>query len=269
MPYHVFVGYDSREQAAYDVCVASLTAHNTGSDQDIIVHRLEHRQLRAQDLFDRPWRIDEKGQFWDDRDGRPFSTEFSHSRFLVPTLAKQLGIHSPVMFVDCDFMFLAPVQGIFHKVRATVPLADGSHPLWVVKHKFSKANEGVKMDGMVQQAYPRKLWSSLMVFDMRFGAEWFPDARQANHDTGTSLHGFQRYGDNPMDDVLIGELAGAWNWIPGHSPPLARPCAVHWSLGGPWMEGYEDTPFAAEWREAHRRVLLAQAGSVPSYIKVA
>ncbi|UTU07851.1 hypothetical protein CcrC1_gp165 [Caulobacter phage C1] len=260
MPHHVFVGYDSREQAAYDVCVDSLVEHNKGDDNDIVVHKLEHRDLRRRGLFTRPWRIDETGQFWDERDGRPFSTEFSHSRFLVPTLASQMGIVSPVMFVDCDFLFVEPVQNLFHEVLATKPFEDGSNPLWVVKHEFSKAEEGVKMDGMVQQAYFRKLWSSLMIYDLRFPLRWFPTAGEANHHSGSHLHGFYIAPNLPMEDDVIGALDPAWNWIPGHSSDDIKPKAVHWSLGGPWMDGYEDTPYAVTWRQYRKATLLEQAG---------
>ncbi|AXQ69754.1 hypothetical protein HOU03_gp513 [Caulobacter phage CcrSC] len=271
MPFHVFVGYDSREQAAYDVCVSSLTEHNVGDDRDVVVHKLEHRDLRRRGLFDRPWRIDETGQFWDMRDGRPFSTEFSHSRFLVPTIARDLGIEAPVLFVDCDFLFLEPVQSLFDQVLATEPFKDGSYPLWVVKHEFSKADEGVKMDGMVQQAYFRKLWSSLMIYDLRFPniRGCFPSRHDANHKSGRDLHGFGNSIVQPLDEDLIGALDMGWNWIPGHSAPLDNPKAVHWSLGGPWMEGYEDTPYANTWRVYHRGALLQQVGLVPSMTKAA
>lgn len=264
MPFHVFVGYDSREQAAYDVCVNSLTEHNVGDDRDVVVHKLEHRDLRRRGLFDRPWRIDETGQYWDARDGRPFSTEFSHSRFLVPTIARQMGIKAPVMFVDCDFLFVEPVQDLFEQVLATKPLKEGSHPLWVVKHQFSKAEEGVKMDGMVQQAYFRKLWSSLMIYDLRFpNRGWFPSQHDANHNSGSALHGFGRSVVQTLDDELIGALDMGWNWIPGHSEPIDKPKAIHWSLGGPWMEGYEDVPYAVTWRQYHRAALLQQVGLMP------
>ncbi len=245
MTLHVFVGYDIREHAAYQVCRETLLRPIGHSPLDIEVHPLSHRDLRRRGLFDRPWRIDETGQFWDERDGRPFSTEFAHSRFLVPKIAAEMGIKAPVVFVDCDFMFLRPITEMLAGCDRTKMLS-------VVKHDFSRVAEGVKMDGMAQQRYFRKLWSSLMVFNMAHPhIDYFTHADyDPCHEKGSDLHGFAAVSDNE-----IGALPASWNWIPGHSDPVSAVDAVHWSLGGPWMPGFEATPFASEWRHCYRGVV--------------
>lgn len=242
----VFVGYDIREHAAWMVCRDTILNPTHGPRlSGIEVIPLSHRDLRRRGLFTRPWRIDESGQTWDERDGRPFSTEFSHSRFLVPYLARELGVKSgPAVFVDCDFMFLAPITEMLHAI-------DPNKLVSVVKHDFASLAEGVKMDGMVQQRYFRKLWSSLMVFNM--GHEDIDTFHpvQASYGAGSTLHGFQH-----LEDQEIGEIHESWNYIPGHSTSPTQN-AIHWSLGGPWMREFENAEYASRWRDRYKQVVAA------------
>jgi hypothetical protein len=245
MTIHVFVGYDVREHAAWLVCRDTILNPVCGEPlTGVEVHPVSHRDLRRRGLFSRPWRIDESGQTWDVRDGRPFSTEFSHSRFLVPHMARQLGVRSgPVVFVDCDFMFLSPITQMLDGINRSKLVS-------VVKHDFASVKEGLKMDGMAQQRYFRKLWSSLMVFNMGHEEiEAFHPA-QADHGAGATLHGFLH-----LDDHEIGEIEPSWNFIPDHSYDTGAVDAIHWSFGGPWMNEFARAPYASVWRERYREVL--------------
>lgn len=245
MTIHVFVGYDIREHAAWLVCRDTiLNPIEGGWVSGVEVHPVSHRDLRRRGLFTRPWRTDEKGQTWDERDGRPFSTEFSHSRFLVPHLAREMGVkQDTVVFVDCDFMFLRPITEMLHAV-------DRSKAISVVKHDFASVAEGTKMDGMAQQRYFRKLWSSLMVFNMGHPDVDAFNPYHADHGAGSTLHGFRQFDENE-----IGEIEEAWNFIPGHSIDKGYANAIHWSLGGPWMTGYEDAAYAGTWRRRYKQIV--------------
>lgn len=246
MTIHVFVGYDSREHAAWLVCRDSILEPLLGTrGEDVRVHPVSHRDLRRRGLFDRPWGLNDQGQTYDLRDGLTFSTEFSHSRFLVPLLAREMGVTSgPVVFVDCDFMFLSPI----HEMLAGL---NRNKVVSVVKHGHTRDMAPLKMDGQVQAPYFRKLWSSLMVYNMGHpDIDLFETLHRPNHDSGKTLHGFLE-----LDDHEIGEIPDSWNYIPGFSHPLTpMPDAVHWSLGGPWMDGYERTEFAASWRRRYREL---------------
>jgi hypothetical protein len=245
MTLHVFVGYDIREHAAWLVCRDSLLYSAVNhAIIDIEVHPLSVRDLRRRALFDREWTTEYNGVTRDADDGMPFSTEFSFTRFLVPTLAREMGIKGPVVYVDCDFMFLRPITEMLHSLDRTKVLS-------VVKHAADTISPGVKMDGQFQCAYRRKLWSSLMVFHMGHRrADSLYDQTQVNSTNGRDLHGFSRFQDNE-----IGEIDPSWNWIPGLSLEGIIPNAVHWSLGGPWMPGYEGTPFADTWRQRYQSVM--------------
>lgn len=252
----IYVGYDIREHAAWLVCRRSLRAplHNWKvgrPDRILMVQPLAHRPLRRELQFTRPWEIAEDGQMIDLTDGRPFSTDFSHLRFITPALAQEAKAHVPegergwAMFVDCDFMYRVPVTNILEDL-------DPTKAIYVVKHDFARIAEGVKMDGMVQQRYHRKLWSSMVLWNLDHPKVREIDWRhEVNHAPGGKMHAFDWF-----QDEEIGALDERWNWIPGHSPADMVPFAVHWSFGGPWMEGYEQTPFHDEWnRHMHNEVM--------------
>ena len=104
------------------------------------------------------------------------------------------------------------------------------------------------MDGQLQLQYPRKNWSSLMLWNCRHRAH-APVADIVNTWTGRRLHGFEW-----LDDTLIGALPAAWNWLEGHSAPQVDPKAVHFTRGTPDLPGYENVPHADEWRRVRERV---------------
>src|SRR5690606_13781456 len=124
-------------------------------------HKLDHRKLRKEGFFKRHWIVEgHTGRYLDVSDNKNFSTQFSHSRFLVPILAKNIGItESHVMFVDCDFIFLDDIKNLFNIA------IENNAPVSVVKQIYEPDNSE-KMDGQVQEVYPMKLWSSLMIFDI-------------------------------------------------------------------------------------------------------
>ena len=83
---HVAIGWDSREIDAYQVCEHSVIRR---SSIPVAVTPLMHNNLRFFKLFAREWRIAKNGQNWDVKDNEPFSTELSHTRFLIPELARR------------------------------------------------------------------------------------------------------------------------------------------------------------------------------------
>ena len=194
-----------------------------------------HKTLRHAGMFYRPWRIDEDGQYWDEVDGKPFSTEFSHSRFLVPEIARRNNLSGWVLFCDCDFLFLSNVCEVFD-------YCDDDYAVMCVKHNYHP-EEAIKMDGMLQQDYNKKLWSSFVLYNLDHPANDRLDEVMVNSETGANLHNFCWLDG----DVQIGSLPHGWNFIPGVSHGINDVKAVHYSLGGPWLDGYQDTEFAEEW----------------------
>ena len=214
----VFIGWDSREDIAYQVARKSLL-DNASVDVDVTPIRLDEMVDRG--LYTRE--IDPLA-----------STEFTYSRFLVPHLA---GYEDWALFVDCDFLFFGDIAGLNdHR--------DPSKAVFCVQHDYAP-REGVKMDGKAQTTYPRKNWSSFMWFNCAHPSTKGLTPEVVNRETGAYLHRMQWAADDE-----IGALPTGWNWLEGWNEPpeTGRPTAVHYTSGGPWFENYQDVAYADEWR---------------------
>jgi len=242
LPY--YIGVDHREPDALAVTQHSALAF---ASRPISIEHLEHINLRRRQLFDRPWRIDESGGYWDERDGRPFSVQFSHSRFLTPVVAKADGYEDWALFTDCDWLWLNDPWKIMDE-------ADPSKTVMIVPHNFDPKGT-TKMDGRPQATYNRKLWSALMLWNLR--SPKLPTVEMVNNASGNSLHTFSW-----LDDSDIGFLSESWHWVPNYSPTtdvsrelmernqLPPIHAVHFTYGPPdaAMVNREKTAFDEFWR---------------------
>lgn len=236
---HVFVGFDPREPLTYAVCKNSILETTPGA----VVHKLDAGALRQRGIFSRPWRITAEGQFIDERDGKPFSTYFSHTRFLVPHLARMASIRIPVLFMDSDMVVLSDLREAALGVNAAAAVS-------VVKHVFED-KASTKMDGMAQTRYQRKLWSAFMVFDPRhpYCMDLTPDV--VNTESGAFLHQFKW-----VPDHLIGELSPSWQFIPGHTDSGEHPPRVmHFTRGTPELPLHRDCEFSDIWYKGLVRAL--------------
>jgi len=234
-PLTVYVGYDAREHDAYEVCVHSLLRHSSIS---LNVVRLDQSLLRYVKLYDRPFRL-EKGQKIDERDGKPFSTDFSFTRFLVPALSLYEGW---AVFMDCDFL-------ITQDIAKLMEYADERFGALVVKHDYTPF-EAIKMDGQIQSKYRRKNWSSFILWNCSHQLNRFLTVDAVNHEPGSWLHGFEWLTDNS-----IGTLPKRWNWLSCVDKPLLHdevPSAIHFTLGTPDMPGWETSPYADLWTDELR-----------------
>ena len=242
-PNFMFVGYDTREDSAFDVCEHSLYSRATLPLTVIPLKQAELRELR---LYDRPWRTNDAGQMIDDRDGKPFSTQFTFTRFLTPILGRGLGLTGWVGFCDLDFLFLHDVSELFS-------LVESDKAIMCVKHKH-RPQETVKMDGCAQTVYDRKNWSSLVLWNLQHPLTRLLTAEAVNHEPGSWLHGFRW-----IPDDQIGALPEEWNWLEGHSSRSIRPKAVHFTRGGPWFEEWQRVEFGELWLEEQRLMRAAQS----------
>lgn len=225
----IFIGYDSREPEAYEVARASILKHATVAVQ---IQKLDQRALRHAGLYKRKWHA-EGSQKIDDIDGKPFSTEFSFSRFLVPALMQWEGW---AIFMDCDQLFVADVADILHEM-------DPTKAVQVCQQRY-EAVDGLKMDGMRQEKYFRKNWSSFMLFNCGHATNKMLTPDVVNAEPGSWLHGLSWVPDNE-----IGELGHGWNWIDGTTK--VAPKNVHYTTGGPWFPHMRhlDEPYFEEWRQ--------------------
>lgn len=237
-PYKVYVGYDDKEKTYFDVLSYSIRK-NTNHPVDIIP--LKQNNLRRAGLYFRAKDINEDNQFVDCFDSKPFSTEFSFTRFLVPFLNQFEGY---ALFMDCDMFVNTDISELFNEY------CDPSFAVSCVKHDHV-TDGGLKMDGRIQSNYSRKNWSSFVMWNC--GHEALKDftVHDVNTKSGSWLHRFA-FLDRDYEDNFIGSIPQEWNWLDGHSPANLKPKCVHFTTGGPIYKNWDgkrtvDNKYAKEW----------------------
>jgi hypothetical protein len=216
-PFRVYIGWDSREPEAYDVARFSLERR---ASIPVSIIPLVLEDLRS------------RGLYW--READPLaSTEFTYSRFLTPALADFEGW---ALFCDSDFLWLSDIAGLVQFTRE-------DKAVFCVHHNYTP-NETTKMDGAIQTVYPRKNWSSLMLFNCSHSSVKKLTPETVNRESGAFLHRMQWVADDE-----IGELPTTWNWLEGwnEKPIEGTPNAVHFTRGGPWFAEWQNVDYANLW----------------------
>jgi len=214
----VFVGYDTREDIAYQVCKHSILARS----KDVDVRPLKQQELRDAGWYKRP--IDKLA-----------STEFTFTRFLIPELTNFKGW---AVFMDSDMILTTDIAELFAQ-------ADDKYAVMCVQHDY-EVKEGTKMDGQKQTSYPRKNWSSVVLWNCGH-----PSNKKLTQDfvndpeiNGAYLHRFSW-----LKDEEIGELDHTWNYLVGVYDDIETPKLIHYTEGGPWFENYRNGEFSRLWKD--------------------
>jgi lipopolysaccharide biosynthesis glycosyltransferase len=250
----VYVGYDQREHAAYEVCRHSLIRR---SSLPVDCRPLTIDGLRRQGWYSREHYL-VNGQRFDFQDKKPFSTDFSFSRFLVPALENYQGW---ALFLDCDFLIRGDIAQLFED-------ADKDKAVLCVKHHH-EPEEGLKMDGVLQTRYRRKNWSSLVLWNCGHPSNRRLTVENANTRPGAWLHAFEW-----LEEHEIGMLPADWNFLVGWDklPYNEVPRGLHYTSGGPWFSDTQDVPYADLWlrEREHREYAIGRKPSpkdsgIPAY----
>lgn len=222
----IYIGWDPREQIAYDVAEDSIRRH-TPEDPEIIKLSLDS----VKDIFKRPIEVKD-GKLWCPISQAPMATEFAISRFCVPFLTEGWAL-----FMDSDMVVLDNLRKLFH-------LRDDKYAVMVVKHA-QEGGPAVKMDGQVQTYYSRKNWSSVMLFNCNHPANKNLTLEMLNTVPGRDLHAFCW-----LKDEEIGALPPEWNHLVDVNPPRDNIKIAHYTLGGPWFKDWKNRPSDDIWNEA-------------------
>lgn len=218
---NVFIGYDPVETVSFHTMVQSLIEY---SSKPLNIHPVNIRNYK--DIYFRK------------KDPKQ-SNEFSFSRFLVPYLMNYRGFG---IFFDCDMMLRDDVTKIFDNI-------DENKAVSVVKHSYLPRDDIKYLDN-VQYSYPRKNWSSVVVWNCGHPKNKELDLNFINTKSGLELHRFSW-----LDDYDIGELDVTWNWLVGeYDNPPENVKNVHWTIGGPYFKEFRDVDFSEEWRQMHQLI---------------
>jgi len=219
--YNVFIGYDTREDIAYQVCQYQINK---------VTPKAKVHPLILSDLKD-------KKLYWRDED-KLGSTEFTFSRFLIPEL---MSFNGWALFCDCDILFLENIENLFS-------LANDDYAVMCVQHDYTP-KEGTKMDGKEQTIYPRKNWSSLVLWNCSHPSNKSVTKEFVNdpNTSGKILHRFSW-----LKDSEIGSINHSWNWLAGwyQEPDDGVPSAIHYTEGGPWFKNYRNCEYSEHWKKS-------------------
>ena len=164
---NLFVGFDPREAVAYHVFCSSIIQNTSVPVQ---ITPLVLSQLK------------EFNETHDDR-----SNDFVYSRFLTPYLTDFKGW---AIFADGDMV----CQG---DLKELIDMADPSKAVMVVKHDYqTKATQ--KYLGNINEDYPRKNWSSVILWNCEHPKHKILTPDFVSKQTGKFLHRFSWLDDDEI-----------------------------------------------------------------------
>ena len=216
MTINVFVGFDQLEAIAYHVFCQSVLEKSTSL---INFTPLAHQNLNF---------------FKNHDDG---SNKFIYSRFLTPFLNEYSGW---AIFADGDMV-------CNHDITELWNLKDPSKAVQVVKHEY-KTKKTVKYLGNKNEDYPRKNWSSLVLWNCGHPANKILTPEFIQDKPGSFLHRFSW-----LDDSQIGELPIEWNWLAIEYPNNPAAKIIHYTLGTPCFKEYSTTSQADIWQQVYKK----------------
>ena len=213
----IFIGFDSKEKIASDVCTFSIKK-NSSEQTEILLLKLD--ELKKKKLYTR-------------EDDKLSSTEFSFTRFLVPYLMNYQGW---AIFCDCDFLWIDDISKLFH-------IKNNNFAVMCVHHDYVPS-EKFKMDGQKQLIYPRKNWSSMVLWNCSHPSNKSLNLELVNKETGKFLHRF-----GWLKDSEIGPINHEWNWLVNwyNEPKDGSPKAIHFTEGGPWFKNNKKSQYDKLW----------------------
>lgn len=223
----IYIGFDHNERPAVDVAKASLMGVS-----HIKPELIKSSKLVAQGVLRR---ITDKrgGQPYDLISNAPKATEFAVSRFLTPIICQDRW----ALFTDCDVVFKENPLNILNEITP-------GKAVYVVKHDYLPISAW-KMVNQKQMPYPRKNWSSVMLFDCEHPANWRLSLRDVNERPGLQLHQFYW-----LSNDEIGDLHPRWNWLVGEQHKPSEVGIAHFTLGGPWLPGWTEAEHDDLWIDA-------------------
>lgn len=204
----IFVGYDKREAVAYHTFCQSVIESTRA--------RVSFTPITG-----------------DQRDG---SNSFIYERFMVPYLMKFKGW---AIFADGDMVCKANIEELWN-------MRDDRYAVMVAKHDY-KTKFPVKYLGAKNEDYPRKNWSSVILWNCSHESNYVLTPSYVHEASGKMLHRFQH-----LADFEIGEIPLEWNWLTSEYEPNAKAKLLHYTIGTPCFPEYKDSDMANHWWWSYR-----------------
>ena len=215
----VVVGFDQREAVAYHAFTQSV---------------IEKSSIPIRFL---PLNINSLNDYKEThKDG---SNEFIYSRFLVPYLMNFKGW---AIYADGDMVCLEDIKKLWN-------LRDNKYAIQVVKHDY-KTKIKKKYWGNKNENYPRKNWSSLILWNCEHKSHKILTPDFIQKQTGAFLHRF-----NWIKDSEIGDINKEWNWLAMEYEEKQDINLIHYTIGTPCFEEYQNSSLASYWKKSFMSML--------------
>jgi lipopolysaccharide biosynthesis glycosyltransferase len=214
-----FVGFDQRESVSYHTFCQSIIEKSSVqiSFTPLALNTLKTYQEKHTDQ----------------------SNDFIYSRFLTPYLNS---FHGWAIFADGDMICKTDIKELWD-------LKDESKAVMVVKHDY-QTKSLKKYLGNKNENYPRKNWSSVILWNCSHPKHKILTPDFIAKQTGSYLHRFSWLEDNE-----IGELPKEWNWLAIEYPENKDAKLIHYTLGTPCFKEYKDTDMSDIWYETYHRTI--------------
>ena len=216
---NIVVGYDEREAVAYHTCIESIIS-NSSTHINITPLCLKHFKKYKENHTDG-------------------SNEFIYSRFLVPYLFNFKGW---VIYIDGDMVCLDDIKKLWN-------LRDNKFAIQVVKHDY-KTKMTKKYFGNKNENYPRKNWSSVILWNCEHEDNKCLVPKYVNNKSGAFLHRFQW-----LVDERIGEIDKIWNWLAIEYDDNPKAKLIHYTLGTPCFDNFYNTSMSSHWKRFFKKML--------------
>lgn len=177
------------------------------------------------------------------------SNQFIYSRFLVPHLN---GYKGHALFADGDMICRGDVAELLE-------YANEFQAVQVVKHDYTTSHP-IKYLGAKNDDYPRKNWSSVILWNCGHWQNRKLTPEYVMSATGKQLHRFEH-----LHDKLIGELPPEWNHLE-QEQDHKEANLVHYTIGTPCFNkdqhnDYNASPYAGEWWDVYKRLIHPLTGN--------
>jgi len=211
---NLVIGFDQKEAIAYHVFCQSIIEKST-----IPVHIL-------------PLALNMLSEY--SKSNLDGSNAFIYSRFLTPFLMNYTGW---AIFADGDMILKTDLAELWK-------LRDNKKAVQVVQHNY-KTKQPIKYLGNKNDDYPRKNWSSLIMWNCEHPKHKLLTPEFIKNQTGTFLHRFSW-----LDDDEIGELSAEWNWLAIEYTDNVNAKLIHYTLGTPCFKKYKTSAMSDDWHKA-------------------
>ncbi len=214
----IIVGFDQREAISYHVFCQSVLEKSTLP--------IQFTPLAENTL-----------SFYEEEhpDG---SNKFIYTRFLTPFLMQYSGW---AIYADGDMVCMADIAELWR-------MRDHTKAVQVVKHEYQTKMTSKYLNN-INENYPKKNWSSLVLWNCEHEANRILTPQYVSKKTGKFLHRFSW-----LDDYLIGEIPKEWNWLAIEYEENVNAKIIHYTLGTPCFADFFDCSLSNMWHMEYKKL---------------